>query len=87
MACVGCLLKEEMKNLSVETLVNEQLAYETDVVDERDYQIRLSICEQCPSLQANTTCKHCGCFVGYRAKLAYKSCPYPGEDRWSALAD
>jgi len=85
MACKGCLLEEDWRNTSVQTLVEEQLAYETELVSEEHYKQRLTICEQCPSLLSNTTCKHCGCFVGFRAKLSYKSCPYPGEDRWKEV--
>ncbi|MDQ0208352.1 DUF6171 family protein [Alkalicoccobacillus murimartini] len=82
MACKGCLLEEDWRKTSVQTLIDEQLAFETDVVSDEYYRGRLTLCEACPSLVSNTTCKHCGCFVGFRAKLSYKGCPYPGTDKW-----
>lgn len=45
------------------------------VVDDATYQHRLDACRGCPSLQYGTTCKHCGCLVAVRARLADKACP------------
>ncbi|TSB45257.1 DUF6171 family protein [Alkalicoccobacillus porphyridii] len=85
MACKGCLLKEELQNTTVQQLVEEQLKFETDLTNDDVYQQRLRECEQCPSLSHETTCQHCGCFVQFRARLAYKSCPFPGQNKWKAF--
>jgi len=82
MTCKGCLNTVIVSSEEVEQLVNEQLQLETDLVDDDIYEKRLEICKNCPSLAYDTTCSHCGCFVQYRAKLAYKHCPYPSGARW-----
>ncbi|WP_396266026.1 hypothetical protein [Halobacillus salinarum] len=33
-----------------------------------------------------TTCTLCGCYVQFRSKLAYKSCPSPIHNKWEALS-
>ncbi len=66
----------------IQKQVEEQLLLETDVVDDALYEQRLEKCKRCPSLLYDTTCAHCGCFVQFRAKLAYKSCPYPEGSKW-----
>ena len=53
------------------------------VADDRTYADRLAICRSCPDVQfSGTTCRHCGCLVAVRAKLADKACPAP-TPRWS----
>jgi hypothetical protein len=52
------------------------------LASERLYDERLAICETCPSLLGGTTCKHCGCFVRVKAKLAASKCPIAGHPRW-----
>lgn len=69
MSCKGCpepVMKSEEK---IQELVDEQLQYETDIVDNDTYNERMTACENCPSLMYNSTCGHCGCFVQFRAKL------------------
>lgn len=82
MTCKGCMGSVFGSSEDIEKLVNEQLELETDLVDDDLYQKRLDICKNCPSLSHDTTCSHCGCFVQFRAKLAYKHCPYPDGARW-----
>ncbi len=82
MTCKGCLSSVIVSSEEVEQLINEQLELETDLVDDDLYEERLEACKSCPSLAYDTTCSHCGCFVQFRAKLAYKHCPYPGGARW-----
>jgi hypothetical protein len=81
--CKGCsasvrLSLEEIKKLFGETLRVKEIK----VVTEELYQKRLAHCKTCASLQYGTTCKHCGCLVEIRAKLAAANCPYPYEPRW-----
>lgn len=82
MTCKGCMNSVIVSSEEVEQLVHEQLELETNLVDDGVYEKRLEICKNCPSLAYDTTCSHCGCFVQFRAKLAYKHCPYPGGARW-----
>ncbi|MBD8069051.1 hypothetical protein F7888_08675 [Bacillus sp. PS06] len=63
-------------------LVEEQLQLETDLVSDDLYEERLNQCKSCPALSGQFTCTHCGCYVEYRAKLAYKTCPYPFNPKW-----
>lgn len=80
--CRGCLTSEIGSMEQVEQLVKEQLQFETDLVSDEIYFKRLQACEKCPSLSSQTTCSHCGCFVQFRAKLAYKKCPLPFGAKW-----
>ncbi|MCZ0701754.1 hypothetical protein J2T56_000032 [Natronobacillus azotifigens] len=83
MTCKGCSASVRHTKAEVEALVKDQLALEIDVVSNSVYQERLSICERCPNLQYGTTCGYCGCFVAFRAKLAYKRCPDPSGAKWA----
>ncbi|HSH92666.1 MAG TPA: DUF6171 family protein [Roseimicrobium sp.] len=52
------------------------------VVEQSTYEARLATCAACPDLTfAGTTCRHCGCLVAVRAKLADKCCP-ASRPRW-----
>lgn len=82
MTCKGCSSSVIVSSEEVQKLVEEQLALEIDLVDDKLYEKRLEICKHCPSLDYDTTCRHCGCFVQFRAKLAYKHCPYPEGAKW-----
>ncbi|MBZ9536102.1 hypothetical protein KGR20_18150 [Cytobacillus oceanisediminis] len=74
MACIGCELKEQVSQMDVDTLVQEQLSFETDLAMEEVRDQRLQICHQCEQLNQHT-CGRCGCFVRFRASLKQKSCP------------
>jgi len=55
------------------------------VADDGTYADRLAVCRACPDVQfGGTTCRHCGCLVAVRAKLADKACPSTAS-RWSLL--
>ncbi|WP_407271195.1 DUF6171 family protein [Radiobacillus sp. PE A8.2] len=82
MSCKGCSTSVIVSTQEIEKLVEEQLLLEDDLVTDDLFKERLEHCKQCPSLMYDTTCGHCGCFVQFRAKLAYKSCPYPGGAKW-----
>ena len=52
------------------------------VADNATVAARLATCRACPDLQfGGTTCRHCGCLVAVRARLANKDCPAP-VSRW-----
>ncbi|MFS0560574.1 DUF6171 family protein [Terribacillus sp. 179-K 1B1 HS] len=85
MTCRTC---PQGKTYSVEeaaALVAGQLALEPVLVEEATVSARLAICSECPSLTADHTCKHCGCFVLFRASLPNKRCPAPDGDRWQQV--
>jgi hypothetical protein len=52
------------------------------VVDDETYVARLGVCMKCPDLLDGCTCRHCGCLVQVRAKIAGKSCPSPDKAKW-----
>ncbi|WP_082918163.1 DUF6171 family protein [Oceanobacillus sp. Castelsardo] len=82
MGCKGCLQSVIVSDEYIQQLVKEQLQLETDLVDDQTYHKRLQICKNCPSFFYGNTCSHCGCFVQFRAKLSYKTCPFPNGSKW-----
>lgn len=52
------------------------------LVNEEEYEYRLSRCRECRYLELGATCLQCGCIVQVRAKLADASCPFPQNNRW-----
>ncbi|CDQ38423.1 MULTISPECIES: DUF6171 family protein [Virgibacillus] len=82
MSCKGCYADNVMSIHDVKLLVEEQLALETDLVDDAVYKERVASCMTCPSLLNQTTCSLCGCFIHFRAKIAYKHCPHPTDFKW-----
>ncbi|MDL4842270.1 DUF6171 family protein [Aquibacillus rhizosphaerae] len=82
MTCKGCSASVVVSEEEIDKLIEEQLQFEIDIADDELYKYRLDFCKECPSLLYNTTCSHCGCFVKFRAKLAYKRCPYPSGAKW-----
>jgi hypothetical protein len=84
--CKGCERSAgaHVPEHEVQRLLKAYLAGNPDerVVDDRIYADRLATCRACPDLQfAGTTCRHCGCLIAVRAKLARKACPAPSP-RW-----
>ncbi|MFD1848594.1 DUF6171 family protein [Oceanobacillus bengalensis] len=82
MSCKGCSRSVIVSDEYIQKQIDEQLQLETDIVDDETYNKRLATCKKCPSLLYGNTCGFCGCFVQFRAKLAYKTCPYPDEEKW-----
>ncbi|MGM0878063.1 MAG: DUF6171 family protein [Bacillota bacterium] len=80
--CKGCFRSKQLTKGQIQKLVKEQLEYEIDIISEETYKKRLEICENCTFLSNETTCLHCGCFVEFRARLAYKKCPHPSGSKW-----
>ena len=85
MVCYGCTETVRRTPEEVEQLVSEQLLFETDLVTEDTYQKRLAHCFSCDQLDYDTTCRVCGCFVQFRARLSYKACPNIAEKRWDKV--
>ncbi|MFS0749293.1 DUF6171 family protein [Oceanobacillus sp. 1P07AA] len=82
MSCKGCNRKTDFSSSQVDELIKEQLALEENLVDDIVYERRIDKCNQCTALLNQTTCSYCGCFVKFRARLAYKTCPYPSGGKW-----
>ena len=76
--CRGCsasvrLAPGEVQRILASYLVDHPNAL---LVDDATYARRLAVCRACPDLlYGGTTCRHCGCLVAVRAKLADKQCP------------
>lgn len=82
MGCKGCSRNIDVSDEFVQLQVEQQLQLETDLVEDELYIKRLDKCNSCPSLLYGHTCGHCGCFVQFRAKLAYKTCPSHDGAKW-----
>lgn len=77
MTCIGCERKEMLLGLTDEVVqaeIDEQLSIEINLATPEERDQRLAICATCP-FRATHTCTRCGCYVGFRASLAMKSCP------------
>lgn len=71
-------LPEQGKNLAKFTFQVLQKALNGDklLVSETVYQQRMSICRKCEYFDRPTMrCKHCGCFLQHKARVALDSCP------------
>lgn len=84
--CKGCLPEADYDS-RISRMVEALSAYPEQCVDDKLYAHRISICKACPSLAYDNTCMHCGCFVAVRAKFKEKACPYPGQAKWTAVAE
>lgn len=82
MTCKGCSRSVIVSDEYIQKQVQEQLQLETNLVGDTTYYNRLEKCKSCPSLLYGNTCGHCGCFVQFRARLAYKTCPFPEGAKW-----
>lgn len=81
--CKGCRASVRLAPDSIRRLLGEYLAERPQpTVGETVVAARLRICRTCPDLLYDTTCKHCGCLVEIRARLAAACCPHPGRPRW-----
>jgi hypothetical protein len=82
--CKGCRASVRVSESEVRRIISEHFeGQEVALATDGEYARRLAVCQSCPDLQYGTTCRHCGCLVAVRAKLAERSCPAP-VDRWSS---
>lgn len=76
--CKGCGVTVRIPPAEIERILAEYLRRNPGhVADDATYAARLAICAECADLEYGTTCRHCGCLVAVRAKLADKPCPAP----------
>jgi hypothetical protein len=82
--CRGCTATVRLAPGEVQRLLVSYLADHSSaaLVDEVTYSQRLKACDTCADLVYGTTCRHCGCLVAVRAKLAEKGCSGV-RDKWS----
>lgn len=83
-ACKGCGVTIRVPEREVRRILDAYLAeHPQAVAADGEYARRLSCCRACPELLDGTTCRHCGCLVAVRAKLAAQECPDPAGSRWA----
>ena len=78
-------LPEQGKNLAKFTFQVLQKALNGGplIVSETVYQKRMSICRKCEYFDKSAIrCKHCGCFLQQKARVALDSCPI---NRWTEV--
>lgn len=78
-------LPEQGKNLAKFTFQVLQKALNGGplIVSETVYQKRMSICRKCEYFdKISMRCKHCGCFLQQKARVALDSCPI---NRWTEV--
>ena len=83
-SCRGWTASVRLAPAEVQRILSGYLAdhLEAALVNDSTYAQRLAECEICPDLMyQGTTCRHCGCLVAVRAKLAGKGCP-GSSPRW-----
>jgi hypothetical protein len=81
--CAHCQAEVRLTRESLATLLAAYLReHDEQVADEKTYASRLAMCMKCSDLIGGCTCRHCGCFVQIRARLAGKSCPSPAGAKW-----
>lgn len=74
--CRQCLLRDmtDEDNFYRDVLRFCSLLSEEERTSDSEYEVRLSKCRECGSLE-NGTCRQCGCFVEMRAARIDMHCP------------
>lgn len=81
--CKGCRASVRLKTGEVERILAEYLrSHPQPLADATLWQQRLARCRSCPDLDYGTTCRHCGCLVEVRVRLADRTCPRIGKLAW-----
>jgi len=82
-SCPGCGISVRLKEGELERIVAEYFRDRAppDLASSDEAERRLALCGTCPDLMYGSTCRHCGCLVEVRARLAAYACPAP-EKRW-----
>ncbi|MBW8349507.1 hypothetical protein K0H71_08625 [Bacillus sp. IITD106] len=80
--CKGCTQNVIVSKEVLQELIHDAEKEGRNIVSDDVYEIRLNICKNCPSLQYETTCMHCGSLIHYRAKLEQSTCPHPEGSKW-----
>lgn len=74
--CKACRISVRVSPAEVRRIISQYTqGQDVRLTDDTEADRRLAICADCPDLQYGTTCRHCGCLVPVRARLADKGCP------------
>ena len=80
--CPGCGVSVRLSPGEVERILAAYFSGEAPpLAPEAEAERRLGLCGPCPDLVYGSTCRHCGCLVELRARIAGKACPAPAP-RW-----
>lgn len=81
--CRHCEPPVRLTRESLAKILSDYLReHDEAVVNEVVYMQRVAECMKCADLLNGCTCRHCGCLVQVRAKLAAKACPCPAGAKW-----
>lgn len=81
--CEGCALSVHMSEAEIEEIFGKTMGVkQVKTVSEDEYKRRMALCKGCDCLLYGTTCRHCGCIVQLKAKLAAAKCPFPYRPKW-----
>ena len=80
--CEGCEISVHLTAREIEDMFGAARVKNVKTVSEREYTRRMDICGACECLLYGTTCRHCGCVVQVKAKLATAKCPFPYSPKW-----
>lgn len=83
--CPECELRALQSQITEERIqeIVDKMAFAEGITTPQDeYERRLSICRECPSLSAKIMCSECGSYVAFRAHNLSGTCPYPGNNKW-----
>lgn len=93
-ACPQCEAQKALRNaaaLSPEKLIaladelNAESGADASIAPVSVQKQRRECCAACESLAGGAMCSWCGCYIALRARGTKAVCPYPGNDKWSAL--
>ena len=81
--CKGCGASVRLSEGEAARLLAQYLRrHPGELLEPEAAEARLASCRSCAELEYGTTCRHCGCLVELRARLAAKHCPRPGQPAW-----
>ncbi len=84
--CPECELRELQSKItrqSIEESVSKMAFVKGINTPAAEYERRLSICMDCPSLRSQIMCAECGTYVAYRARILSAKCPSADGDKWA----
>ncbi len=81
--CKRCEFKTQLSDTDIEKMVNDvRNMPKIRLVNDEEYERRLSVCKACEKFEYGSTCTLCGCVMQVRALLADGKCPYPKNSKW-----
>ncbi|NLJ84359.1 MAG: hypothetical protein GX336_05575 [Halanaerobiaceae bacterium] len=84
--CKGCSASVYLSPGDIYEIIRDAEAKTRDeLVAEEIYKSRLEVCQECPDLLYNTTCRYSGYLVYVLAREKKASCQKPGEKKWQAV--